>query len=309
MSTEPTSDEPTSDSDSPAAPQPSAPQPSATDLFQRAVVAGVPLEDLPRLAGVESALHRFVAVEGTLNFRDLGGISLGASTVRAGALFRSDHLNETTQAGRHTIAQLGLRRVYDFRLPLEQERQPSQLPAGLPVTNLATGDLSSAEAMVTLIPKMLTGAEPIAPATWWDENYVDMLSRAKDMFVTLARGLGGTAGVPALFHCTGGKDRTGMASMVLLKLLGANDDVIIDDFLATNIFRTPLRLPHWEPQFEAAGITKAQAMPILGVTRSGIEAALRELTRLGGAERYCRDGGLSPAEIAQLRTNLTDTTN
>jgi protein-tyrosine phosphatase len=275
---------------------------SASELLERARTAGVPSTDLPTSVAVD----RYIGISGTHNFRELGGIAVAdGSVVKSGVLFRSDHLNEVTDLGLTELEALNLHRVYDFRLPLEQTKQPSRLPAGVPVTHLATGDLSAAEAMVTLIPKMLSGAEPIAPATWWDDNYVDMLSRAKDMFVTLSKGLASPDGVPAMFHCTGGKDRTGMASMVLLQTLGASDEDIVDDFLATNVFRTPVRLPHWQPQFESAGITQAQAMPILGVTRSGIESALRELKRLGGAEQYLRDGGMSNAELAQLRANLT----
>jgi protein-tyrosine phosphatase len=277
---------------------------TAEELLARASKAGVAPQDLPLAVTVE----RYVDIAGTLNFRELGGIPVTGGHIRSGVLFRSDHLNDVLPIGADAMAALGLRHVFDFRLPIERDRQPSKLPSGVAVSHLATGDLSSAEDMVAKIPKMLTGAEPIAPADWWDENYVDMLSRAKDMFVTLAQGLAGTDSVPALFHCTGGKDRTGMATMILLHTFGAADDVIIDDFLATNVFRTPLRLPHWQPQFEAAGITQQQAMPILGVTRSGISAALTELKRLGGGEQYLLDGGMTSAQLDQLRINMVEPT-
>ncbi len=270
------------------------------ELLTRARTAGVPEADLP----LTVATDRYVDVDGMLNFRQLGGVQVDGGFVRRNVLFRSDHLHEVSPQGLATLGSLGLQHVYDFRLPLERERQPSKLPDGTPVSHLATGDLAQAEEMVSKIPNMLTGVEPIAPADWWDDNYVDMLSRAKDMFVLLTRGLAQPGGVPALFHCTGGKDRTGMAAMIVLHTFGADDQTITDDFLATNVFRTPRRLPHWEPQFERAGITKAQAMPILGVTRSGIEAGLRELKRLGGGEQYLRSGGITTDELAQLRLNL-----
>jgi protein-tyrosine phosphatase len=278
---------------------------TSEELLARAVTAGVPAQDLP----TSVATNRYVGVAGMLNVRQLGGIAVDGGHIRNNVLFRSDHLHEVTPAGEAMLAALKLRHVYDFRLPVEQARQPSKLPAGVPVSHLATGDMSAAEDMVAKIPNMLTGVEPIAPADWWDDNYVDMLDRAADMFVSLAAGLAQVEGVPALFHCTGGKDRTGMAAMIVLHTLGADDDAIIDDFLATNVFRTPLRLPHWEPQFEAAGITKQQAMPILGVTRSGITAALAELKRLGGGEAYLRQGGLTSGQLDQLRVNLVNSSS
>jgi protein-tyrosine phosphatase len=273
---------------------------SSSLLIAQAAGVGVPTHDLPSAVAVE----RRIEIDGSLNFRELGGIAVSGGTIRNGVLFRSDHLNDVTPAGLSALTDLGLQRVFDFRLPLEQERQPSKLPAGLPVTNLATGDLAVAEAMVAKIPAMLTGQEPIAPATFWDENYVEMLNRSASMFTDLVRGLASTDGVPALFHCTGGKDRTGMAAMIILQALGASDEDIIDDFLATNVWRTPMRLPYWKPQFESSGITTAQAMPILGVTRSGITAALHELHRQGGAQAYLRANGVTGLELEQLYDNL-----
>jgi protein-tyrosine phosphatase len=276
----------------------------AATLLDQARAAGVPSHDLP----IHVHPERLLPLEGSLNFRELGGIAVEGGVVRSGVLFRSDHLNELTDTDRQTVSELTLRGVYDFRLPLEQERQPSKLPQGIPTHLLSTGDMAQSEAMVTMIPLMLTGQEPIAPATWWDDNYIDMLTRARPMFVALMQGLAQDDGVPALYHCTGGKDRTGLATMIILDLLGASRDDIIDDFLATNVFRTPRRLPHWQPQFEAAGISAADALPILGVTRSGIITALGELERLGGAERYLLDAGMTIEELNRFRTATVQST-
>jgi protein-tyrosine phosphatase len=282
------------------APEPDPTRITGPDLIAAAAAAGVPLVDLPSQVNVD----RYIGINGTFNFRELGGIGVSNGVIKHDVLFRSDHLNEVTDSGLASIAALGLRQVYDFRLPIERERQPSRLPDDVGVTLLATGDLSAAEAMVAKIPNMLSGVEPIAPASWWDDNYVDLLGRGKEMLVALVAGIAQSDGVPALYHCTGGKDRTGMASMIILHALGASDEDIVDDFLATNVFRTPKRLPFWAPKFAEAGITKAQAMPILGVTRSGIMAALAELNRLGGAQQYLSDGGLTAETLTQLRTNL-----
>ncbi len=269
-------------------------------LLARAQAIGVPVGDLPASAEPD----RFVPIDGTLNFRQLGGIAVHGGTIKRGVLFRSDHLSEVTDAGLEAVQELGLRHVYDFRLPVERARQPSRLPDGVPVSHVATGDVAVAEDMVARIPNMLSGLEPIAPASWWDDNYVDMLERATPMFTAVVNGIGSSDGVPALFHCTGGKDRTGLAAMLLLHTLGASEADIIDDFLATNLYRTPGRLPYWETHFVSAGITHQQAMPILGVTRSGIVAALREINRRGGAEQYFLDAGVSADVLARLRRNL-----
>jgi protein-tyrosine phosphatase len=279
---------------------------SQHSLMTTALNVGIPAHDLPK----HLDLTRSVAIDGTLNVRDLGGLTtMTGQTIRRGVLFRSDHLNEVTDVGLDQMRSLNLRYVYDFRLPVERERQPSNLPNNVRVELLATGDLSAAESMIAQIPAMLTGAQPIAPATWWDDNYVDMLERSHPMFSGLVRALTNSTdsvfsqpGTSAVFHCTGGKDRTGMASALILDALGVHHETIIDDFLMTNVYRTPARLPHWAPQFTAAGIAVGEALPILGVTRSGITTALAHITKRGGAEAYLLDGGVTPEGIDRLRS-------
>ncbi len=278
---------------------------TTNSLINAARVIGIPAHDLPRRFDAT----RSVAIEGTMNVRDVGGlVTMSGATVTRGVLFRSDHLNEVTDAGVEHMRSLNLRYVYDFRLPIERERQPSRLPDNVRVDLLATGDLSAAESMIAQIPAMLTGAQPIAPATWWDDNYVDMLERAHPMFSGLICALTDSTdsvcskpGTSAMFHCTGGKDRTGMATAIILDVLGVEHDSIIDDFLMTNVMRTPGRLPHWAPQLAAAGIAVQDALPILGVTRSGITTALAHLTKQGGAEAYLLDSGVTTEHLERLR--------
>jgi protein-tyrosine phosphatase len=275
-----------------------------------ALEVGIPVHDLP----IHFDLSRSVEIDGTLNVRDLGGlVTTSGRAIKRGVLLRSDHLNEVTDLGLDQLKALNLRYVYDFRLPVERERQPSNLPDNVKVELLATGDLSVAESMIAQIPAMLTGAQPIAPSTWWDENYVDMFERAHPMFSGLISALTDSTdsvfsnpGTSAMFHCTGGKDRTGMASALILDLLGVDHQTIIDDFLMTNVTRTPARLPHWSPQFTAAGIAVADALPILGVTRSGITTALAHITKRGGAAAYLLDGGVEPERIDRLRALMLD---
>ncbi len=280
-------------------------------LISAALEVGVPRYDLPSTVDPT----RFVDLDGALNARDVGGLrNKDGESIRRNTLLRTDHLNDITDAGLARMTSLGLRYVYDFRLPVERERQPSRLPEGVKVELLATGDLSVAEAMVAKIPAMLTGEEPIAAADWWDANYIDMLQRAHPMFSQLVMSLTdpldslavpqGSSPVSALYHCTGGKDRTGMATALILDVLGVDHELIVDDFLTTNVQRTPKRLPFWQPQFLAAGITTAQALPILGVTRSGIETALGYIAEQGGAEAYLKEAGVPAERFEALRATL-----
>jgi protein-tyrosine phosphatase len=284
------------------------------DLLDTARLAGVPSTDLP----VHFDHTRIIEIEGTLNVRDIGGIHLpDGRTVNRGILYRSDQLSEVTDAGLELMTELRIAHLFDFRLQSERERQPSRLPNGARIELLSIGDLGPIEAMIEKIPAMLTGRIPMEPATWWDDNYLDMVERAQGMFAALVRSLTEPSlylqlesrNASAMYHCTGGKDRTGLATALMLQVVGVDEAAIVDDFLSTNIQRTTRRLPNWLPTLAEAGIAVGDALPIIGVTRSAITAALRDVDRRGGAAEYFINAGVSPAELQRLTDLLVATSS
>ena len=282
----------------------------AAALYDRARQVGIPDADLP---GEAPHPQRRLPLEGGLNFRDLGGYPTadGGST-RWGVLYRSDHLNTLTDTDVRLLDGLGLKRVHDLRLQKERDRQPSRLPEGVEVRHLAAMDLGMDETMVDVVQDVLAGRRPLPPPTFWDDNYEDMVERARPMFSALIDSIttdddGIGAGVPSLFHCTGGKDRTGLAGVLLLELAGVDRAVAIDDFLLTNLYRTPVRAEALRQQLSEVGVDVADALPILGVTRSAMERALSVIDdRHGGVERYVVSSGARPDAAAALRRVLVD---
>jgi protein-tyrosine phosphatase len=76
--------------------------------------------------------RRRVRFEGAVNFRDLGGYRAGAGRqTRWGRVYRADNLAGLTEADVVRLAELGLKTLIDFRLPLERVASPDRLPAGL----------------------------------------------------------------------------------------------------------------------------------------------------------------------------------
>ena len=78
-----------------------------------------------------------------------------------------------------------------------------------------------------------------------DAMYKQMLFRNKaykELFRALEAGE-----TPILFHCSGGKDRTGVAAMLILLALGASDETICQDFVRTNVCRRPELEKIWPP--------------------------------------------------------------
>ena len=262
--------------------------------------------DLPTSA---PTFERLVRLDGNHNFRDAGGYAgRDGLTMRRGLVFRSDHLADLTNNDLGRVADLGIRVVHDFRLTSERDRQPSRLPDGprAPVVQLlaAADAVGLDETMIEVIRDMLAGRRALPPPTFWETNYLQMLTDAQRMLVAFLRSIADADRLPSVHHCTGGKDRTGVSTALLHRLLGVNDEDIFDDFLLTNLYRTPFRVDALRLGLAEHGIDVVDAIPILGVTRQPLRGVLQYWDDNGGAEAYALDGGATPNEIERLRQLL-----
>ena len=166
---------------------------------------------------------RTLDFEGCVNFRDLGGYRTSDGRMVAWRrLFRADGLNKLTAADRGQLIDLGLNTVIDLRTLDEAEQRGSfpvdQVPVryvGLPLTDVlpATEDLpdwKEAAYVATRYGAMVSGGGPV-------------LTEAIQV-------LASTDSLPAVMHCSAGKDRTGVLSALVLAFLGVPDETIIEDY-------------------------------------------------------------------------------
>ncbi|MEP7099321.1 MAG: tyrosine-protein phosphatase [Burkholderiales bacterium] len=167
------------------------------------------------------------------NLRDLGGlIGAGGRRIAHGRLFRSSHLHALAPDDEPALAALGIRTVVDFRGVNERQLALSR--------GLAIG---TDEIHLPIEPRGLGALREMRKAGAVDESaVVELMHNAYRRFVLhyspvyaalLAR-LQEPAAVPLLFHCTAGKDRTGMAAALILLALGVSREAITDDFLISN---------------------------------------------------------------------------
>ena len=128
------------------------------------------------------------------------------------------------------------------------------------------------------------------------------LPSAKRGFRKLFLELGDKEQIPALFHCTTGKDRTGWAAAALLTLLGVPKDQVVEDYLRSNDYILPAYQKVIDA-FVAGGGDPAIPRSILGVKEEYLDAAFDEMeTKYGTIERYFSDGlGIDAAQQQALR--------
>ncbi len=248
--------------------------------------------------------------------RDLGGLPVARGVVRTGEIFRSASLAVLTDDGRVALADLGIATVYDMRTAQEQARKPDRLPASARSVSLDVladdqGDASIGAAIMSGHAREVAdlleegGAAAIIGKSY--RKFIRLAS-AHTAYEAFLRGLANPERHgAALFHCATGKDRTGWAAVCLLRILGAEDDVILDDYLQTNTDLLPTIQPVLD-KAEADGVDPELVLPILTVHERNLEAADDEVTRvLGSFDAYLSKGlGLDEETLEALRERFVE---
>lgn len=242
-------------------------------------------------------MNRVVAFTGATNFRDLGGYeALGGTVIRSGHVFRSDSLHTLTVADLELFDGLGIRAIYDLRRLDERNGSPG--PRSNVHLELWSPNVSDAGALRT--------AED--GERWLSEGYVTMIGQAGPALGRLFNRLAAAERLPAVFHCFGGKDRTGFAAAVLLSALGVDRDVVLDDYEMTDQLRGAEHIPEVVQAFVAAGIAEPAAVAMLSTCRAGMAETLTRIdTDFGGVDNYlCQCCGLAPESLDRLRRALLE---
>jgi protein-tyrosine phosphatase len=249
--------------------------------------------------------ERRVPLDGTLNFRDLGGYGgLDGRTVRWGLVYRSDNLAAVTAAGWSSLAELGLRSVYDLRHDVERERAPSLIPddLGIAATHLPIGgEAAEAPDLVDLLRQSEGRGYGL---DFMIELNRSLLADHATVFGGLLTELAIPERLPAVFHCTAGKDRTGVAAALLLTVLGVDRATVLDDYELTTTYRSQHRIAELTPRLEEAGVDVDLVRPFLSAPRPALETALADLDG-DGIEAYLTDkAGVTEETVGNLRANL-----
>lgn len=265
---------------------------------------------------------RQVGLEGAKNVRDLGGYATeDGHTVKWGVAFRGDHLGALNEADAAKLETANISDVVDFRLEEEvaddgadrvtDETTVHQKPMLFPQVD-ENGDFlftSMAEAIRSGDEQELEDllgdgrAEEIAEQAFTrnleDEEAMEQYAETLEMIAD------SDEDDAVLYHCTQGKDRTGMTSAMLLGLLGVPDEAIVDDFLLSNEFNQEYIEDTYEG-LRQSDVDVDLVRPLMEQRESQIEQVLDTVHGgYGGWDEFGRDVlGLDDDTIEQLRQNL-----
>lgn len=176
--------------------------------------------------------ERIVAVQGLQNYRDLGGYLThdGKHVVKYKHIYRADNIGCVTDAGMHVLLdKLRLKFAIDFRCNEERNRAPYRCDRltyfPIPIDACSMRD-------EVLKQPMLDGATAEALLRRIAKTFLIDFKEAYRKFFHIL--LNDVKGQPAVFHCTAGKDRTGVAAALLLTALDVPPSTVMEDFLLTN---------------------------------------------------------------------------
>jgi protein-tyrosine phosphatase len=170
---------------------------------------------------------------GATNFRDVAAFGVqGLPRLRRGVIFRSNDLADLTAADLEALRVLDIRLVIDLRGEGERLRRPNRWPAGAQPEMLLGSELQRAAAFAARRGPLPVEDSPEVAHAIMLEAYRAFPLRFGPVVGALMRGLDG-GGVPALVHCSAGKDRTGFVCACLERALGIPAEVIRGGYLET----------------------------------------------------------------------------
>ena len=255
--------------------------------------------------------HRLLNFQGIANFRDLGGYrTANGEQVKWGVLYRAGTFTHSSATDLHDLQQLHLATLIDFRSSGEKQEEPNHLPdpTGFAVVEIPTLDDGNKALVGEVMERVETGNfddfDPHAAMIKANRQFANEFTPQFRQFIHTVLD---ADGAPVLWHCSAGKDRTGFAAAILLRILGVPMDIVLQDYLASKEHALEARKSQLLLLRVFKGSEAADKLAIMmGVEAAWLEAAFEEIDqRWGSFNSYVSLGlELSSADVARLKHNL-----
>jgi protein-tyrosine phosphatase len=256
--------------------------------------------------------QRVIKFRGFSNFRDLGGYPAdGDARVKWGALYRSGHLAKVKSSDLRRFKRLSIDTIIDFRSDAEREKDPNRLPDSL---NLKTLSIPILDPSTSSWAEELKAAiqnrefQDFDPSEKMREWYQELAVGHVIPYRQFIHGVLNAQGAPVLWHCTAGKDRTGFAAAILLRILGVSQDIVEEDYLLSAKYADQRKALIWMLRLSRGKEAAETIQTFFQVKKEWIEAAFQAIdAHWGDFETYSYEAlGLSESQVSQLRDQLLD---
>lgn len=215
-----------------------------TDLkTQNNVVSVADRKDRPYFYFIQNqdtliVANRQIYFKDVINFRDIGGLKTKAGrTIKWGKIFRSDNLSEMKTREFDKLNNLHIGTIFDLRTAGEIKGKEDHLPGNIAYVHAPTIQ-DNAELLTQLRHKVLNGT--LSEAQSMDltlQLYRDNVSKNLPQLRQLVNQILDSE-EPVLYHCSAGKDRTGILTALILSILNVDREIILNEYMLSNHYRS-----------------------------------------------------------------------
>ncbi|WP_369348511.1 tyrosine-protein phosphatase [Stenotrophomonas sp. JAG2] len=251
---------------------------------------------------VAADAQRVIPLQGAWNTRTFAGLQGTHGPIPASAFVRTSDLGRLTAADRDALAAAGVTLDIDLRTADEQAQSPDLLADDARFayqrTSLMGTEKMDLQKMMTTFPDSLGAA------------YVQWLDHSQPQFKQVFQRIAAERDGTVLFHCTAGKDRTGIIAGLLLDLAGVPRADIVHNYAISAHY---LEGQPKDSAMNAQIVELIRQNPEIGRKMAGMSGTAPENMEMflvalhqhyGGAEGYLKSIGVSEAEIDQLKVRL-----
>lgn len=228
-------------------------------------------------------MSRFVNIGGSLNFRHLGGYeTIDGRRIRPGVLFRGGWFELVNDQDADRFAATGIRRIFDFRSGPERDKRPlnERIREQTVIHELGISPGSMGPYLQSIRDLPVDQVDCKAAMTRMHyEMLVEGTPRFREFFMHLAAGEG-----PFMIMCSTGKDRTGVATVLLLSALGVPRETILEDYLiSADVYRDKELTFARSHGLEALGVDLNLVKDVFTVHPEYLQAVLKRINETGGS--------------------------
>lgn len=251
------------------------------------------------MAQLTDSTQRLVKLQGAINFRDVGGYrTTDGRMVKWGKVFRSADISKLTDSDLQVLNNKHIATVIDFRGVEESKAAPDRLAPGTDYTLCPAGS-DSASLNMRAIMEGKAGKDFLLG---FYARTAPLGERYKPFFQKLLALNGDDA---LLFHCTGGRDRTGIGAALFLYALGVPFEKILEDYEASNVYLAPGNM--YKKMAGQLQMNEADVEAMFKLRPELLNATFNALRQqYGSIESFMeKELGMDKKAIAQLRIKYT----
>ncbi|MFT3704554.1 MAG: tyrosine-protein phosphatase [Agriterribacter sp.] len=255
-------------------------------------------------AQITDSTQREIKLQGAINFRDLGGYQTAdGKHVKWGKIYRSAALDKLSEHDLDVLQGKSIAVVADFRGPYEVKVAPDKLPKGATRISLPSGSehIGDSAYMKNMVQQMANDSF----LTGFYSDVHPFKERYKPMFDELLTLNKDSA---LLFHCTAGKDRTGIGAALVLYALGVDTTVIMKDYLATNYYRAAENERAIIGMVKMYGLNEKLARNMMAARESYLDATFASINQqYGSVDNFLKkEMGLDKKKLKKLKQLYLD---